>query len=47
MESPETQPDQAEDRTSSDEEVQEFVEEIENDPAHNPDDPDLEIVKGG
>jgi len=44
MESPETD---AEREEQSDQSVEEFVEEVENDPASNPQDPDEKRIQGG
>jgi hypothetical protein len=41
------QQDSHNDDATSDEDVQEFVEEVENDPSQNPDDEELERVRGG
>ena len=39
--------DQVAQDTSPDDSPEEFAEKIENDPAHNPDDEDLERLRGG
>ena len=44
METHETEPDREDEAAES---PQEFAEDIENDPAHNPDDEQLEQVRGG
>jgi hypothetical protein len=44
MESHETDPDREDEAAETPEE---FAQEIESDPAHNPDDDELELVRGG
>jgi hypothetical protein len=44
---PATEPDDSTAADASDEEVREFVEDVESDPAENPQDEDLKRVKGG
>jgi len=43
----ETRPDEDEKAAEPSEEVEAYVEEVESDPAHNPEDPDLKAMKGG
>jgi len=41
------QQDTQDEQNTTDDDVQEFVEEVENDPSQNPDDEELERVRGG